>query len=315
MDQLRALRVFAAIVDAGSFAGAARALDLAPAVVTRTLAELEQHLGARLLQRSTRRVALTEAGAAYLDSTRRALTTIDEADAQAGATTATARGRVRVVAPASFATHQIAPRLAQLRVAFPQLTVELTTPGPVESADEGFDVTIVQLAQRPLQGDFVARPLARSHFVLCASAAYLKRRGTPAEPEDLLAHEGLLPAVAAARRELALQCSDGSRRITLPTPLPALASVQLEPLYAAALAGVGIAAVPSFMAAAAIDDRRHVRVLPDWLGATLTLYAAVPTRKHLPARSRAFIDFLVQCFGGVEQHDPWLGEGPLRGSR
>jgi DNA-binding transcriptional LysR family regulator len=305
MDQLRALRVFAAIADAGSLAGAARTLDLAPAVVTRTLAELEAHLGARLLQRTTRRVALTEAGGSYLESTRRVLSAIDEADAQAGASTAEPRGTVRVVSPASFAVHQIAPRLADFRALYPQLAIELTTPGPLDAADEGFDVTIVQLAQRPLEGDFVARRLARSHFVLCAAPAYLKRRGTPREPEDLLAHEGLLPAVAAARRELTLQRGDGARRITLPTPAPALASQQLEPLWAAALAGAGIAGLPSFMVADALRDGRLVRVLPEWLGATLTLYAAMPTRKHLPARTRAFVDFLVRSFGG-EHRDPWL---------
>lgn len=311
MDQLRALRVFAAIVDAGSLAGAARTLDLAPAVVTRTLAELEAHLGARLLQRTTRRVALTDAGRGYLDSTRRVLAEIDEADAQAGASNAQPRGVVRVVAPAAFATHQIAPRLVRFRAQYPQLTVELTTPGPVDAIDEAFDVSIVQLAQRPLQGDFVARRLARSHFVLCASPAYLKRRGTPAEPEDLLLHDGLLPLVAATRRELMLQSSDGARRITLPTPAPALGSVQLEPLHAAALAGVGIAGLPSFMASEALREGRLVRVLPGWLGATLTLYAAVPTRKQLPARSRALIDFLVESFGGAER-DPWLDPLPAR---
>jgi DNA-binding transcriptional LysR family regulator len=307
MDQLRALRVFSSVVASGSFAGAARALDLAPAVVTRTIAELEAHLQARLLQRTTRRVSLTEAGETYLASARRVLTLLDEADAQAGASTAQPRGCVRVMAPASFATHQIAPRLARFRAAHPQLAVELTTPGPVDAADEGFDVTIVQVAQRPLEGDFVARRLARSTFVLCAAPAYLKRRGRPAEPEDLLAHEGLLPAVAAARRELWLQRGDGSRRVTLPTLQPALSSVQLEPLYAAALAGSGIAGLPSFMVTEALRAGRLERVLPDWVGTSLALYAAVPTRKHLPARSRAFIDFLVEAFGG-EDRDPWLGD-------
>ena len=305
MDQLRALRVFSSVVASGSFAAAARALDLAPAVVTRAIAELEAQLQARLLQRTTRRVTLTDAGQAYLEATRRVLMLLDEADAQAGASTTAPRGIVRVMAPAAFATHQLAPRLARFRALHPQLAIELTTPGPVDSADEGFDITIVQVAQRPLQGDFVARRLARSSFVLCAAPAYLERRGRPAEPEDLLAHEGLLPAVAASRRALELQRADGTRRITLPTPAPALSSVQLEPLYAAALAGAGIAGLPSFMVAEALRARTLERVLPQWLGTTLTLYAALPTRKHLPARTRAFVDFLIEAFGG-EDRDPWL---------
>jgi DNA-binding transcriptional LysR family regulator len=307
MDQLRALRVFSSVVTSGSFAGAARALDLAPAVVTRTIAELEAHLQTRLLQRTTRRVALTEVGEAYLANARRVLMLLDEADAQAGAATAQPRGVLRVTAPAAFAVHQLAPLVARFRAAHPQLTLDLVTPGPVESADEAYNVTIVQVAQRPLQGDFVAHRLARSHFVLCASPAYLKRRGRPAEPDDLLAHEGLMPAVAAARRELLLQREDGSRRVALPTPAPALASLQLEPLLAAALAGAGIAGLPSFMAAQALRERRLERVLPGWVGTSLTLYVAVPTRKHLPARTRALLDFLVEAFGG-EERDPWLPE-------
>ncbi len=305
MDQVRALRVFSAVAAASGFAGAARALDLAPAVVTRTIAELEAHLGARLLQRTTRRVALTDAGETYLDAARRMLAALDEADAQAGASTAQPRGCVRVIAPASFAVHQLVPLLPRFRARHPELSVELSTPGPPDGADEGFDVTIVQVAQRPLQGDFVARRLARSTFVLCASKAYLKRRGRPPEPEDLLGHEALLPAVASVKRELALQRGDGSRRVAIPTPAPALSSAQLEPLLAAALAGLGIAGLPSFMVAEALRDGRLERVLPAWHGTSLAIHAALPTRKHLPARTRAFVDFLVQAFGG-EDRDPWL---------
>jgi DNA-binding transcriptional LysR family regulator len=306
MDQLRALRVFSAVAAAGSFAGAARALDLAPAVVTRAIAELEAHLGSRLLQRSTRRVALTGAGQNYLEATRTLLAALEEADAAAGAATAQPRGVLRVASPAAFASHQLVPLLPRLRALHPQLGIELTSPGPMEGVDGAFDVTIVQLAQRPLQGDFVARRLARSHFVLCASKDYLKRRGRPAEPEDLLAHDALLPAVASVRREIELRrVDDAARRVTIATPPPALASAQLEPLLAAALAGLGIAGLPSFMAAGALREGRLLRVLPGWCGATLTLYAALPTRKHLPARTRAFVDFLVTSFGGGDA-DPWI---------
>lgn len=305
MDQLRALRVFSAVAAGGSFAGAARALDLAPAVVTRTIAELEAHLNTRLLQRSTRRVALTESGQAYLEAARRVLAALDEADAAASASSAQARGVLRVTSPAAFAVHQLVPLLPRFRALHPQLSVELTSPGPPEAADEAFDVTIVQLAQRPLQGDFVARRLARSHFVLVASKAYLARRGRPAEPEDLLVHEALLPAVVSVRREIALwRVDDPARRVSIATPAPALASAQLEPLRAAALAGLGIAGLPSFMVAAALREGTLQRVLPAWQGVTLTLHAAMPSRKHLPARTRAFVDFLVQSFGGGET-DPW----------
>jgi DNA-binding transcriptional LysR family regulator len=316
MDQLRAMRVFVRTVDEGSLAGAGRALDLAPAGVTRILAELEAHLGARLLHRTTRRLALTEAGERYLHSTRLLLAELDEADAEAGAASTEARGTLRVTAPPAFAVHQLAPLLPLLRERHPHLRLEVSASGAVEAVDANHDVSIVSLGAQPLQGDFIARPLAVSTFVLCAAPAYLARHGSPEEPEQLLGHAGLLPAVAAVRRELILyrskDASPGRRaapeRIALPAPQPLLATAQLDLLLAAALAGAGIAGLPSFLAAPALRDGRLERVLPDWQGGRLSLHAAMPTRRHLPARTRAFVDLLVERFGGSLERDPWLEE-------
>ena len=319
MDQLRAMRVFVRAVDEGSLAGAGRALDLAPAGVTRILAELEAHLNARLLHRTTRRLALTEAGERYLQSARRLLAELDEADAEAGAAATDARGTLRVMAPPAFAVHQLAPLLPLLHQRHPQLRLEVSAAGAVEAVDAHHDVSIVSLGAQPLQGDFIARPLAASTFVLCAAPAYLARAGCPAEPEQLLGHAGLLPAVAAVRRELTLyrvkDASSGKRStpdsVTLPEPQPLLATAQLELLLAAALAGTGIAGLPSFLAAPALRDGRLQRVLPGWHGGRLTLHAAMPTRRHLPARTRVFVDLLVERFGGSLERDPWLEEcGP-----
>jgi DNA-binding transcriptional LysR family regulator len=319
MDQLRAMRVFVRAVDEGSLAGAARALDLAPAGVTRILAELEAHLDARLLHRTTRRLALTEAGERYLLSARRLLAELDEADAEAGAASTEARGTLRVMAPPAFAVHQLAPLLPLLHERHPRLRLEVSAAGAVESVDAHHDVSIVSLGLQPLQGDFIVRPLAASTFVLCASPAYLARHGCPAAPEELPGHAGLMPAVPAVRRELTLyRVKDASppRRsapgpgdsITLPEPQPLLSTAQLELLLAAAQAGSGIAGLPSFLAAPALREGRLQRVLPGWQGGRLTLHAAMPTRRHLPARSRAFVDLLVERFGGSLERDPWLAQ-------
>ena len=311
MDQLRSLRVFVRVIAEGSFAGAARALDMAPAVVTRAVAELEAHLGALLLNRTTRRLALTEIGEAYLQHATRILADLDDADALAGAATKQPRGVVRVLCPPSFATHQLARHLPRFRANYPQVGLEVATPGPVDMADENFDVSIISIGQQPLQGDFIARRLARSAFVVCAAPAYLDRRGRPAHPDDLLQHDGVLPAVAAVRRELTLYRSDHSAgdgspaAVTIPTPPPALSTPHIEMILAATIAGLGIAGLPSFVIADAIGDGRLERVLPQWRGLSLTLYAAMPTRKHVPARTRAFVDFLVQSFGGND-NDRWL---------
>ena len=311
MDQLRALRIFERVVTEGSFAGAARSMDLAPPVVTRTMAELERHLGARLLNRTTRRIALTDIGTAYLEKARRILAELDDADALAGASSKQLRGTLRVLCPPAFAVHQLAQHLPRFRAQHPRLGLEIAAPGAVEAAHQNYDVSIVSVGQQPLEGDFVARRLARSSFIICASPEYLKRRGHPQHPDDLLVHDGLLPAVSAVRRELTLTCTDPdapaglSRTLSIPVPTPALSTSQIELLLAAALAGMGIAGLPSFVAADALREGRLIRVLPHWQGTTLTLYASMPSRKLTPARTRSFVDFLVSTFGGGD-NDPWL---------
>lgn len=311
MDQLRALRVFAQVIAEGSFAGAARVLDLAPAVVTRAVADLEDHLGVRLLNRTTRKLALTEVGEDYLERAKRVLAELDDADALAGAVSKAPSGNLRILCPPAFATHQLVGHLPLFRQRFPGIQLELVAAGPVEAANEKFDISLLSIGQQALQGDFVVRPLAASTFVLCAAPSYLERCGKPQQPEDLLQHDGLLPDVTAVRRDLTLfreaRGSTRATRRTLKVTLrPAVLSTgQLEVLYAAAVTGMGVAGLPTFMVADALRDGRLIRVLSDWHGGTLQFYAAMPTRKHVPARTRAFMEFLVETFGG-NQNDPWL---------
>jgi DNA-binding transcriptional LysR family regulator len=170
--------VFVPVVAEGGFAAAARGLDMAPAVVTRAVAELEEHLGARLLQRTTRRLALTEIGEAYLERSRRILAELDEADAVAGASALQPRGSLRILCPPAFAVHRLAKQLPRFRARFPQVALELATPGPVDMADESFDVSIVSVGRQPLQGDFVAPAGAGAHAgVRGLSGADVRGRG------------------------------------------------------------------------------------------------------------------------------------------
>jgi DNA-binding transcriptional LysR family regulator len=311
LNQLRSLRVFVQVISDGSFAGAARTLDLAPAVVTRSVSDLEDHLGVRLLNRTTRSLALTEAGEAYLERAKLVLSALDEADSLASAINDAPAGNLRILCPPAFATHQLVPRLPAFRLRYPGIQIEMSAVGPVGSADENFDVSIVSVGQQPFQGDFVVRQLASSRFIVCAAPDYLARSRPILQPLDLLPHDVLFPQVAAVRRELtlysetlALNPSEEVLRVHLHPPV--ISTSQLEVLYAAALAGMGVAGLPTFMVADALQDGRLTRVLPDWHGGALQLYAAMPTRKHVPTRTRAFIDFLVEAFGGT-QKDPWLG--------
>jgi DNA-binding transcriptional LysR family regulator len=311
MDQLRAMRVFSQVITEGTFAGAARVLDMAPAVVTRMVADLEVHLGARLLNRTTRNLALTEIGAAYLDRARNILLDLEEADGLAGSSTHLAKGSLRVLCPPAFAVHQLAPNLPGFRKAEPNITLELSAPGPVVTADEHFDISILSIGEQVLEGDFVVRKLARSAFILCASPDYLARAGKPQKPADLVMFEGVLPAVTALRQGLTLyrhgtgSLNSDPNSVLVPAGKIALTTNHIDMMLASGLAGLGIIALPSFVAQVPLREGRLTRVLPAWCGVTLTLYAAVPSRKYMPTRTRVFLDFLVKTFGGTDD-DPWL---------
>ena len=306
MDQLRAIKVFVRVIDEGSFAGAARGLDLAPAVVTRLVAELEEHLGTRLLNRTTRRLSLTEIGEAYLERARRILADVDEAAALAASATQEVRGLLRVLCPPAIAVHQLAKHLPKFHREFPLVTLELTSPGPVETVDDAYDLTIFLTREVP-DGDFIARRLARSEFIMCASPDYLDQRGRPQHPSDLKQHDALLPPTPALMRGLTLQRGDGQEEITLPiVPSRAtLSTTHMDTNYAAALHGLGVAGLPSFMGEDALLEQALERVMPQWRLFGTTLWAGMPTRKYVPARTRAFLDFLLEIFGG-EDKDPWL---------
>ncbi len=307
MDRLTSMRVFSRVIEEGSFAAAARELNLSPAVVTRLVADLEEHLGVRLVNRTTRRLSLTDTGEAYLERVRHVLTEVEEAEAQASASSADPRGTLRVLCPPAFAVHQLAKHLKTFRARYPRVAIELSVPGPVETVDENFDVTILTEGRRPLEGGFVARRLARSEVITCASPEYLDRRGRPQHPRDLVDHEAMVPSFL---RELTFHTRsrlDGEpdESFTLDRPRAGLSTVHTDTLYAAALADMGITGLPSFVAEEALLENALERVLPCWHLLSTTIYAGMPTRKHVPARTRVFIDFLVETFGG-EDRDPWL---------
>lgn len=308
MDRLHSMRVFAKVIEEGSFAGAARALDLSAAVVTRLVADLEAHLGVRLIQRTTRRLALTAVGETYLERVRQILSDIDEAEALVSASVNDPKGHLRVLVPASFAVHQLAKHLPAFREQYPRVTLDIAAAGMIDTADEAYDVSILIVGPRPLSGDFVARRLAVSEAVTCAAPEYLKRYGRPQRPEELVRHECLVPDLPNTPRLWRFQRGaegQASPETVEIEPRATLTASHVGTLRAAAFAGLGIVALPSFMVDDALREGALERILPDWRIVTLTIYAAMPSRKYVPARTRAFMDFLVQAFG-TSEHDPWL---------
>lgn len=315
MDQLRAMKVFAKVVDEGGFARAARALDMAPAVVTRVVAELEDLLGARLLNRTTRSVSLTEIGEQYLEKVRGILQDLEEADALASAAAREPRGHLRLLCPPAIAVHLIAPQLPVFHARVPQVTVEITAPGPVETVDETFDISLFSRREAP-EGDFIARRLARSEVVVCAAPAYLDRRGRPQHPSELAQHDTVVPPLASLQRGLTFYRGpldhpldaprDGLQAYTMkPARHATLGTTHIDICFAAARAGLGIAGLPSYVIGHALRQGELERVLPEWRLFDMALWAGLPSRRHLPARTRAFLDFLLETFGG-EDRDPWL---------
>jgi DNA-binding transcriptional LysR family regulator len=314
MDRLHSMRVFARVIDEGSFAAASRELNLSPAVVTRLVADLEEHLGARLINRTTRRLSLTDTGELYLERVRHVLTEVEEAEALASASSTELRGHLRVLCSPAFAVHQLAKHLRRFRALYPLVTLELSVPGPIDTVDENFDVTILTEGKRQLEGGFIARRLARSEVIACAAPEYLDERGRPQHPSELAGHEAMVPSFLReltfyTRSPSAADVGDigdaAGESFTIDRLRAGLSTVHTDTLYACALAGMGITGLPSFVAGDALLENALERVLPHWHLLSTTIYAGMPTRKHVPARTRAFVDFLVESFGG-EDRDPWL---------
>lgn len=297
MDRLLSMRVFQRVADEGGFAAAARALEMSPAVVTRLVSDLEQHLGARLIQRTTRKMALTEAGDAYLLRVRNILHEVEDAEAAATASTREPQGTIHVLATPVLASYFIAPQIARWRERFPKVALDLMVdPFPQHRVEE-FDVTFM-VVEEGYDASVVARPLATVDWIVCAAPSYLERAGTPLSPADLQHHDYLkFPwqqsgGQSTRRMRLMPRAGDGEA-VDVDMPV-VLQSISFDVLYRAALDGAGIAVLSKLLVTPDLASGSLVHVLPDWLFGRYTIYVALPTRKLLPARTRAFLEFLTE---------------------
>jgi DNA-binding transcriptional LysR family regulator len=294
LDRLLSMRVFRRVIDEGSFAAAARALDLSPAVVTRLVADLEAHLGTRLLQRTTRRLAVTDAGAAYVERLRGILSDIDEADASVGAQTRELAGLLHISAPPLLATYLVGPLIAGFRRLHPNIRFELDADTWDAPSIENHDITLLA-TEEGYDGSIVARRILTVEAVLVASPAYLARSGVPQRPEDLTRHEclrmrlpGLRPNVWRLRR----QGAAGDEVVDAPVR-PVLWTNHSEALMRATLDGAGIGSTSLEIAAVHLAKGELVRVLAPWHVGRPSVYAALPSRKFTPQRVRAFLDYMT----------------------
>ena len=294
MDRLLSMRVFERVVDEEGFAAAARALDMSPPVVTRLVADLESHLGTRLLQRTTRRLSLTDAGQLYLMRVRSILQDIEEADAIASAHTQELQGLLRLHAPPVLATYVIAPLLAGFRLLYPKITIDLEAETLREPPIEDFDITMLG-TDASFDANVVARKVMDSKSILVASPVYLERRGVPLVPQDLTAHDCLRLKIPHGRTTLwHMWPETDEARMQSVEVAPVLQANHTDTLMRATLDGAGITSIPVDMAAPLLVDGDLVRVLNPWITGRLSMYAALPSRKFIPQRTQVFLDYLVE---------------------
>lgn len=308
--QLREMTVFAAVVEANGFAAAAETLGLSKASVSRLVQRLEDRLGARLLNRTTRRLSLTEAGRSFYDGCQRMLAEAEAAEAAVTALTAQPRGTLRVAVPMSFGVGHLGPHLAAFLAACPELTLDVVLGDRVvDLVEEGFDaaIRIGRLADSAL----VSRRLASASRLIVASPDYLSRRGLPLEPADLAAHDCLHYSYYRGGRTWRFLHRDGRRaEVKIRGRLEMNSG---DALVAVAAAGHGVVAMPSFIAGRALAEGRLLRLLPGWSdGEDTAIHVVYPARRNLLAKVRAFVDFLAARIGDPP---PWERDLPAATGR
>lgn len=293
MDRLAAMEAFVRVVEAGSFVAAAERLGSSTSSVSRLVAELEQHLGARLLHRTTRRLSLTESGQAYYERSVTLLAELAEAEAIAGQSAAQARGTVRLTCSYSMAEQRVAPAIAAFVERHPAVRFELVVSDRlVDLVEEGFDLAI---RVGPVGSDrLVARRLGSMRLVLCAAPSYLQRRPAPAQPADLGSHNALTYAYSASPRLWRFTARDGTaHEVRVDGNLHANSG---DALRAAAVGGLGVINEPDFLLEEPLRAGRLVRLLPDYAGGGGDIWAVYPSRRHLSLKVRLFVDHIAGAF-------------------
>lgn len=291
MDRFDQMRVFAAVIDAGSFAAAADALRMSRPAVSRHVAELEARLGVRLIQRTTRRLSPTPEGQLFHGRVRDLLAGMDEAEAEASARTAEPSGLLRVNVPVTFGILHLAPLWPRFRSQHPQVSLDVTlSDRTVDLVEEGYDVA-VRVSRLP-DSSLVSRTLAGTRIVLCAAPAYLRRRGRPRAPQDLARHDLIAYSYWSSRDEWRFRGPGGE--VAVKTE-PVMRTNNGDTCRAAALAGQGIVLQPSFLVGPDLAEGRLVELMPGWQAGELGIHAVYPSRRHMLPKTRALVDFLAQA--------------------
>lgn len=292
----RALEMFNAVAETGSFRAAAERLDVSPSAVSKAITELEARLGARLIARTTRQLALTEAGTSYHASVASALATLEEGAETVNAVTAAPRGLLRLAMPVMFGQLFIAPLLPRFVERYPDVRIDATSSdGYVDVVGEGYDIAIRGAMAMP-DSTMVARKIMETPTIVCASPAYIKKHGAPAHPDELLNHACLVATAAPSIAEWDFDIGDAGYSVRVNGPIR---STSLMVAREGALAGTGIARFPYHFAEPDIESGRLVRLLRKFERQEASVYLVYPAQRELALKTRAFIDFIVAEIGSV----------------
>ena len=297
MDRFAELRAFVEVVRAGAFVKAADALKLSKTAVSRQIGDLEKRLGVRLLNRTTRRLSLTEEGQRFHEHARTVLGELEAAEADVMTRAREVTGLIRITAPLSFGILHLAPLWPQFRALHPGATLDVTLGDRVvDLVDEGYDLA-VRIARLP-DSTLVSRRLAATRMVLCAAPAYLSKHGTPRHPRELDAHVTLSYSYWSSGDEWRFAGPDGDVSVRVK---PWMHTNNGDSCRAAALAGNGIILQPSFLVGEDLRQKTLIELMPEFRAIELGAYAIYPTRRHLLPRVRAMVDFLTDRF----RDPPW----------
>ncbi len=293
MDRFDAIQVFAQVVESGSFAKAAERLGLSTSAASRQVAELESHLQTRLLNRTTRKVSLTETGRAFYERSVQLLTDLAEAEQEASRAAVEPRGTIRLTTSVNFGVRHVAPAIADFLAQHPGVRFDVSlSDRVVDLVEEGFDLGI--RIGTPGADNLVARKLGETRLVPCAAPAYLATHGAPAAPEDLTRHNCFTYEYVSPRNLWRFQDRAGAERNVRVSGT--LHSNNDDLLAEAAVRGVGIVFAPAFVVGADVRAGRLVPLLQDYVPRPVPIYAVYPSRKHLSAKVRRFVDALIARF-------------------
>ncbi len=301
MDRIDSMRLFVRVAELGSFSAVAQQMNVERSVVTRKVAALETHLGAKLLARSTRRLSLTSAGAPYLEKCREILSLVEAAEAGLTENRQAPRGHIRITLPFSFGIHQLMPMFGDFMTANPEISIELEfNDRRANLIEGGFDLAI-RITDRLGPGD-VARKIGSSQGVVVAAPEYLKRHGRPKHPSELINHE-CFGYLLATRSSWAFVIDGEIQWFPVSGRLEANSG---DALLVTTIRGLGISNAPTFIVEKAVREHKLEILLPKFAAPEMGIYAVFPSNRYVPHRVRSLVEYLAQRIGTKPQWDEIL---------